>query len=117
MDHLDHSSQPDTAPSAIAERTRRQQQQGGADALAAALAQVAGDLGNGLDGRVGIARELSLYGAEVIPQQVEDFFRCCYRLCAHVPAGSPSSSVSGQARDAPGYDGAHFPWCIRSNDG
>ena len=96
VDHLHYGAQPDAATAAIAKSARRQQQQGGPDALAAAFAQVAGDFGDGLDGRVGIARELPLHGAEVIPQQVEDFFRCRYRLCAHVAAGSPSSSVSGR---------------------
>ena len=76
MDHLHHGAQPDAAAAAIAQRTSRQQQQRRADAFAAALAQIAGDFGDGLDGRVRIARELPLYSAEVIPQQLEDLFRC-----------------------------------------
>ncbi len=41
-------------------------------------------------------------GAEVIPQQFEDFFRRCYRLCAHVP-GSPYEVVYLVRRKMPQY--------------
>jgi hypothetical protein len=45
-----------------------------ADALAAALAEIVGDLGDGGDVGDGVAAEFALDGAEVVAQKVEDLF-------------------------------------------
>ena len=83
VDHLDDRAEADHALALIALRLGGEQQQRWADALAAALAQVVGDLGDGGDVRDGVAAELALDGAQIVPQQVEDFFCRRYRQCAH----------------------------------
>jgi hypothetical protein len=61
---------------------RREQQQRGPDALAAALAQVFGNLRDGAYAGGGVAAQLLLDRHEVVPQQIEDLSRRRYRQCA-----------------------------------
>ena len=82
--HLDHRAQADGARAGVAKLMRGQQQQRGANALAAALAQVLGDFGDGADAGGGVAAQLLLDRHEVFPQQLEDFSRRRYRQCAQV---------------------------------
>jgi hypothetical protein len=80
--HLDHRAQPDGSLAGEAQRMRRQQQQRGPDALAAAAPQVFGNLRDGADAGGRIAPQLLLDRHEVVPQQIEDLFRRRYRQCA-----------------------------------
>jgi hypothetical protein len=87
--HLDHCAQADHAMARVAQHARCEQQQRGANALAAALAQVFGNLRDGADAGGGVAAQLLLDGREVVAQQIEDFSRRRYRQCAQglgVPA-------------------------------
>jgi hypothetical protein len=61
---------------------RGQQQQRRPDALAAAFAQVLGDLGDGADAGGGVAAQFLLHRDEVFPQQLKDLSRRGYRECA-----------------------------------
>ena len=47
------------------------------------FAQVVGDIGDRPHTGDGVAHQLALDGAQVFAQQVEDFLRRRYRLCAH----------------------------------
>jgi len=57
----------------VTELMRRQQQQRWADAFAAALAQVFGDLRDGADAGCRVAAQLLLYRDQVFAQKLEDF--------------------------------------------
>ncbi len=57
---------------------RRQQQQRRTDALAAALAQVLGDLRDGADAGCRVAAQLLLYRDQVFAQKLEDLSRGGY---------------------------------------
>ena len=71
-----------------------QQQQRRANAFAAALAQVLGNLRDGAYARGGVAAQLLLDRHEVVPQQIEDLSRRRYRQCAQslVPVLDPDAS-------------------------
>jgi len=92
MHQLDDRAQPDHAGAGIAQRAGSKQEKRRADALAAAAAQILGDLGDGVDGRDGVAAEFELDGHQVIAEQIEDFPCRCYRecaQCARVPCSFP----------------------------
>ena len=74
MDHFDDRAEADHALAFVALGLGGEQEQGGPDPLAAALAEVVGDLGDGGDIGDGVAAELALDGAEVVAQQIEDLF-------------------------------------------
>ena len=80
--HLDHRAEADGALARVAEQMRGQQQQRRPDALAAALAQVFGDLSDGADAGGSVAAQLLLHRDEVLPQQLKDLSRRRYGECA-----------------------------------
>ena len=84
VNDLDHRAQPNRALPLVVEQLRGKQQQGRADALAAACAQIFADLGDGLDVRDRVAAELALHRDEVVPQQIEYFFPVDGGRCAQV---------------------------------
>jgi hypothetical protein len=63
---------------------RREQQQRGTDALAAAFAQVFGNLRYSAYAGGGVTAQLLLDRHEIVPQQIEDFSRRRYRQCAQI---------------------------------
>ena len=99
--HLHHRAQADGAGAGVAEQVRGEQQQRRPDALAAALAQVFGNFGDGADAGGGVAAQLLLDRHEVFPQQLEDLSRRRYGQCAQ---SSVSLSVHADlaAQGAPG---------------
>ncbi len=74
VNDLDHRAQLDGALAAVVHQLGGEQQQGRAQAFAAAGAQIFADLGDGPHARDGVAAELALDGGEVVVQQVENFF-------------------------------------------
>ena len=76
--HFYHGAEADCAGAGVVEQVRGQQQQRGANALAAAFAQVFGNFGDGADAGGGIAPQLLLDRHEVFSQQFENFFRRRY---------------------------------------
>ena len=61
---------------------RSEQQQRRTNALAAALAQIFGNFGNGADAGSGVAAQFLLDCYEIFPQQLEDLSRRRYGQCA-----------------------------------
>ena len=109
--HLHHRAQPDGALAGVAQRVRREQQQRGPNALAAALAQVFGDLRDGADAGGGVAAQLLLDRHEVVPQQIEDLSRRRYRQCAQ---SSPVLVLYPAVRRSAGLQGAAAPQLLNS---
>ena len=66
----------------VAQHVRREQQERRANALAAAFAQVFGDLSDRADAGGSVAPEFLLDGHEVVPQKIEDLSRRRYCQCA-----------------------------------
>jgi len=79
MHHLDHCAKANRALAGVVEQVRGEQQQRRAYALAASLAQIFGDLGDGADAGGSVTPELLLNGYEVFSQQFENLFRRRYR--------------------------------------
>ena len=74
VDHLDDRAEADHALALVALGLGREQQEHWADALAAAVAEVVGDLGDGGDVGDGVAAEFALDRPQIVPQQIEDLF-------------------------------------------
>ena len=117
--HLHHRAQADGALARVAQHVRGEQQQRRADALAAALAQVFGNLRDGADAGGGVAAQLLLDRHEVVPQQIEDLSRRRYRQCAQsspVPvllsysAAATACSRRQKARPAAGWLNSCGSW-------
>ena len=81
VDDLDDGSELHRAIASIAEEFGGEQQERGADALAAASAQILADFGDGGDVGDGVAPELPFDGCDVVAQKVEDFFTVDGRGC------------------------------------
>ena len=74
MEHLDDGAEADAGERGAAEGLGGEQEEGGADALAASGHEVGGDVGDDFDGGVGLGGELALDGGEVVMEEVEDLF-------------------------------------------
>src|ERR1700744_370138 len=95
--HFDDGAEADGALAEEAHHVGGEQKNGWADALAAALAQILGDLGDGADAGGGVTAQFLLNGYEIIPQQLKDFSRRRYRQCAyHSSPGAGWSCFVGQ---------------------
>jgi len=75
MDQLNDGAQPDRAASAVSCIPRREQQEGGPQALASACEQVARDFRYRLDRRAVLERKLLLDLDQVVANEIEYFFR------------------------------------------
>jgi len=71
--HLDDGAEADAGVAGTAEGFGGEEEQQGADALAAASDEVLGDVGDDGDVGGGLAGELPLDGGEVVAEEFEDF--------------------------------------------
>ena len=73
VDHLDDSAERNGSGALIAAGAGSEKKQRGTKALAAALAEIASDFGDGLDGFAGLGSDLALDEDEVVTNQVKNF--------------------------------------------
>ncbi len=73
VEHLDDGAETDAGVAGAAEGFGREEEQQGADALAAAGDEVLGDVGDDGDVGGGLAGELPLDGGEVVAEEFKDF--------------------------------------------
>ncbi len=74
MEHLDHGAETDARMAGAAESFGGEQEQQGADALAAAGHQVLGNVGDDVDLGGRLAYKLLLNRGEIVVEEVEDLF-------------------------------------------
>ena len=74
MNDLHDGAQPDGPNPVVFHELGGHQQQGGAQALAAAFAQILADLGDDTDAGDRVAAELLLDGCQIVSQQFENSF-------------------------------------------
>ncbi len=72
VEHFDDGAEADAGVGGGAEGLGGEQQEQGADALAAAGDEVGGDVGDDLDGRCGLDGKFALDGGKVVAEEVED---------------------------------------------
>jgi hypothetical protein len=80
--HFDDRAEADGTRTKEPQLMRGEQQERRPNALAAAFAQVLGDLSDGADAGGGVAAEFLLYRDKVLPQQLKDLPRRGYGECA-----------------------------------
>jgi hypothetical protein len=95
VNDLDHRAQLDGALAVVVQQLGGEQQQGRAQALAAAGAQIFADLGNGPHAGDRVAAELALDGGEVVVQQVKNFLGVAdYGLQASLASSAVSADFA-----------------------